>query len=301
MRLSLITALLLAASLTAAAQPAPASAKGKPPKGSLDALLAQQQELMNELVQQRTILLQLLQAERARAEGKPVVLPALPPVSASEPPPAREEVATRTTPSGTPKRKPVPSGPSAAVSGQVNVKGGKPGEIFVYVDDVRGPPAKDKLEIQQKDKQFQPRVAVVQRGTTLVFPNYDAVFHNVFSVSPGNNFDLGTYQAGEPARSAVMTTPGVVDVFCNLHSRMSASVLVVPSGLFTHASADGRFRIDNVPLGAHRLVAWTPNGTPAMQQVEVGTGGAETSFSIEVAEKATHTNKYGQPYGSYGD
>jgi len=294
MRRFLILALVV--SLPAAAQSAPSKAKSAKP--TIDQLIAQQQELMNELVQQRTILLQLLQAERARAEGKPVVLSPLPPIREPEPTSEPEVVARTTTPR---PRKTVPTGPSAPVTGQVNVKGGKSSDVFVYVEDVRAPLARGTFEIQQKDKQFQPRVAVVQRGMTLVFPNYDAVFHNVFSVSPGNSFDLGTYQAGDPAKSAVMTTPGVVDIFCNLHSRMTASVLVVPNSLYAKVGADGKFRIENVPVGTHRLVAWTPNGAPAMQQVEVGTGGAEASFSIEVAEKATHTNKYGQPYGSYGD
>lgn len=298
MRRTLILALV--ASLPAAAQTAPPPPKAKA-KVTIDALMAQQQELMNELVQQRTILLQLLQAERARAEGKPVVLGPLPPMH--EPEASEPEVVARTAPGATapPKRRATPTGPGAPVTGQVNVKGSKSAEVFVYVEDVRAPLAKGTFEIQQKDKQFQPRVAVVPRGTTLVFPNYDAVFHNVFSVSPGNSFDLGTYQAGDPAKSAVMTTPGVVDIFCNLHSRMTASVLVVPSALFAKVGADGRFRIDNVPVGNHRLVAWTPNGTPVSQQVEVGAGGGEAALSIDVAEKATHTNKYGQPYGSYGD
>jgi plastocyanin len=296
MRRFLIFALLV--SLPAAAQTA--APKPKSAKPTIDALMAQQQELMNELVQQRTMLLQLLQAERARAEGKPYVFTPLP--STREPEKEEPEVVARTTPGTTaPKRKAAPTGPSAPVTGQVNVKGGKSPDIYVYVDDVRAPLAKGTFEVQQKDKQFQPRVAVVQRGMTLVFPNYDAVFHNVFSVSPGNSFDLGTYQAGDPAKSAVMTSPGVVDIFCNLHSRMTASVLVVPSALYTKVGADGRFRIDNVPLGNRRLVAWSPNGTPVMQQVEVGSGGGEASLTMEVTEKVTHTNKYGQPYGSYGD
>jgi plastocyanin len=296
MRRFVLTALLV--SLPAAAQTAPPK---KAPKPTIDALMAQQQELMNELVQQRTILLQLLQAERARAEGKPVVFSPLPPIREPEPP-EQPEVVARTTPGATaPRRKAAPAGPSAPVTGQVNVKGNKSADVYVYVEDVRAPLAKGTFEIQQKDKQFQPRVAVVQRGTTLMFPNYDAVFHNVFSVSPGNSFDLGTYQAGDAAKSAVLTSPGVVDIFCNLHSRMTASVLVVPSALYAKVGPDGRFKIDNVPLGNHRLVAWTPNGAPVQQAVEVGAGGGEASFTVEVAEKATHTNKYGQPYGSYGD
>ena len=60
----------------------------------------------------------------------------------------------------------------------------------------------------RRGKQFNPRVAVVQTGTDLVFPNFDAVYHNVFSNSPRNSFDLGTYQAGDKARSVTAHRSG---------------------------------------------------------------------------------------------
>ena len=98
------------------------------------------------------------------------------------------------------------------------------------------------MEIKQEGRQFNPRVAVVQTGTNLMFPNMDAVYHNVFSNSPRNSFDLGTYQAGDKARSVTVTGPGVVDIFCNIHQKMSAKVLVVPSVLYAKVHPDGTFR-----------------------------------------------------------
>ena len=132
------------------------------------------------------------------------------------------------------------------------------------------------LEIKQKDKQFSPQVAVVQKGTSVSFPNLDAVFHSVFSTSGRNSFDLGSYRSGDPARSVdARRRPGVVEVFCNIHAKMNAAILVVPGPLYTKVASDGSFRLENVPVGARRIVAWTPNAKPVQQKVEVTSGGAQ--------------------------
>jgi plastocyanin len=166
---------------------------------------------------------------------------------------------------------------------------------------VKGAPARGhSLEIRQKDKQFSPQVAVVQRGTTVVFPNMDAIFHNVFSPSGKNSFDLGSYRSGDTPRSVVLTTPGVVEVFCNIHARMNAMVLVVPSALYAKVAPDGTFRLENVPSGARKLVAWSPGAKPVQEKVEVGAGSAaQVAFTLEYEGAKAHTNKLGQPYGSY--
>jgi hypothetical protein len=46
-------------------------------------------------------------------------------------------------------------------------------------------------KIASKKKRFDPRLTVVPAGTTVDFPNLDPIFHNVFSVSEKNRFDLG--------------------------------------------------------------------------------------------------------------
>jgi plastocyanin len=186
------------------------------------------------------------------------------------------------------------------VSGRVEVRGGSAKEAYVYIDMIKGAAARGHtLEIKQKDKQFSPQSAVVQRGTSVVFPNMDAVFHNVFSTSGRNSFDLGSYRSGDTPRSVVLTTPGVVEVFCNIHSKMNANILVVPGPLYAKVGADGSYRIENVPVGARRIVAWSPDTKPAQQKVEVASSGGQANFTLDVEASKAHTNKLGQPYGSY--
>jgi plastocyanin len=175
-------------------------------------------------------------------------------------------------------------------------------DVYVYIDNVKGGHVKGKsIEIKQENKQFSPRLAVVQVGTNVVFPNFDAIYHNVFSPSPHNSFDLGSYRAGDKARTVTLTTPGVVEIFCNMHQKMSADVLVVPSPLFAKARPDGTFRIDNVPVGLRKVVAWSPGAKTAQQRVEVTPTGAQVMFALEREEARAHSNKLGQAYGSYRD
>jgi plastocyanin len=184
------------------------------------------------------------------------------------------------------------------VSGTVKLASGD-APAFVYVDNVPRKSVKKNVEIRQVRRQFEPRFAVVQLGTKITFPNQDSMFHNVFSPSPGNTFDLGIYRSGDEPKSYTMTSPGVVDVFCNMHSEMSASVLVVPSPLYAKVGADGRFTLEGVPAGSRKLVAWSPGHSVSTQTVTVK-GGKDASVSFSLGEAAkTHTNKHGQPYGSY--
>jgi plastocyanin len=181
------------------------------------------------------------------------------------------------------------------------VPGGDVRDVYVYVDNLRGPRVGGTLEIKQENKQFTPRSAVVPLGTTVTFPNLDPIFHNVFSNSPTNSFDLGSYRAGDQTRSVVMTKPGVVDIYCNMHQRMSAHVLVVPSKFYVKVKADGTFKLDNVPVGLRSVVAWSPNLRPVQRKVDLTGAGARATFEMEYTDPQAHTNKLGQPYGSYNE
>jgi plastocyanin len=199
-----------------------------------------------------------------------------------------------------------PTPPHAATPGKGEgtilgrVKGGS-ADTYVYVDDLGGSLAHATATMKQQDKQFNPRVLVVQKGTQVQFPNMDAVFHNVFSVTPDNSFDLGSYRQGE-SKSVKLVKPGVVSVYCNMHPQMVGYILVVPGSLYVHAGSDGFYRIAGVPAGHHRVVAWTPNAKPAVSEVDVADGEPATvELTLHASHQGQHTNKDGLPYGSYKD
>jgi plastocyanin len=109
--------------------------------------------------------------------------------------------------------------------------------------------------ISQKGKKFIPRVLAVPVGTTVYFRNDDEVYHNVFSLSHPNEFDLGLYQKGI-SRNKTFNTAGPVDLLCNIHSSMSAYIYVVDSPYYAQADRRGNFAIRGVPPGKYTLRAW---------------------------------------------
>ena len=188
---------------------------------------------------------------------------------------------------------------AGVIRGKVDLPAGEP-VAYVYVENILAPPVKGEHKvIQQSGKKFLPGWAVIQRGTTITFPNNDNIYHNVFSMSPGNSFDLGLYNSAGDPKSHTFTEAGPVDVYCNIHPQMAARVLVVPNRYFAKVKADGSFEIPGVPSGRRKVVAWAPGASPSSDWVEVGAGQpSDVHFKLEPKSSA-HKNKSGQSYGSY--
>lgn len=185
------------------------------------------------------------------------------------------------------------------VRGKVKVPQGEP-IAYAYIENVFAPPVRGKtVVIDQRNKSFTPSWAVIRRGTTVEFPNHDNIYHNVFSHAPGNSFDLGLYNSGSPAKTHAFQSAGSVDIYCNIHPSMAASVLVVPNDLFAKIQPDGTFAIENVPSGQRKIVAWSPGTTATTQWVELNAGGtASVELTLEHKSRV-HKNKDGRAYGSY--
>jgi len=196
---------------------------------------------------------------------------------------------------------------TGSVAGRIVVHGPdrspvRDARVVVYLEGVPGavtPPAAHAV-IKQREKQFDPPLTVVVRGTTVDFPNEDKIFHNVFSVSRPARFDLGLYKSGS-MKSVEMKRPGTVDVYCNIHPNMVAKVKVVDNAHYTITDASGRFVLDGVPPGVYPIVAWLPTGDEGRGQVSVQAGGV-TSIDLDVTRvkrRERHTRKDGTPYGRY--
>jgi plastocyanin len=202
-----------------------------------------------------------------------------------------------------PKPRPMPAARApeelGIVRGKVALPEGEP-IAYAYVENVFAPPVRGKtVVIDQRNKSFTPSWAVIRRGTTIEFPNHDNIYHNVFSHASGNSFDLGLYNSGAPAKTHSFQSAGSVDIYCNIHPQMAASVLVVPNDLFAKIQPDGSFVIKNVPSGQRKIVAWSPSTTLATQWVELKPG-SNADVALTLTHKSrVHKNKAGRAYGSY--
>ncbi len=161
----------------------------------------------------------------------------------------------------------------------------KPGEdkfafershVVIYIDDTaskQDSTPRTTAEIQQRDRTFVPDLVVVPVGSTVSFPNLDAIFHNIFSLSKASHFDLGNYSKGE-TKTGTFPVPGIVYVYCHLHPNMSASIVVSPSKWYAKASEDGHFVLPSVPPGKYKVTAWHKAAGFVSQAVTVTENGA---------------------------
>jgi plastocyanin len=160
----------------------------------------------------------------------------------------------------------------------------------------RGAPAAGQMKSEQK--RFTPRVVIVRPSATVQFPNADSIYHNAFSVSGANRFDLGLYRSGA-SREKKFEDTGLVRVYCNIHPQMVGFVMVLDSGFTAVTGPDGAFRFDGVPHGAFVLKAWHEESGETQTPVTVDGGtGAPLTIKLDVTgfKPVPHKNKYGKDY-----
>ena len=143
-------------------------------------------------------------------------------------------------------------------------------------DNTFAPPEKHAM-IDQKNLRFIPHVLPILKGTTVDFPNSDNVRHNVLS-PPGTakQFNLGTYDVGV-TKSVTFEEEGEVPLLCNVHTEMSAFIVVLPNPYFAVTDRRGNFSIEGVPPGTYTLETWHERMRSVSQEVTV-----ETKTTAEV-------------------
>ena len=138
----------------------------------------------------------------------------------------------------------------------------------------------DHPAMRQKDETFVPHVLPVLKGTTVEFPNEDEIFHNVFSLSSPKTFDLPKYPAGA-SRTVTFPKTGIVNVFCHIHTDMSAVIFVLDNPYFRTPGEDGRFTLPDVPPGEYTIVAWHERIKPVRRKIRI-VAGQKTSVVFNI-------------------
>lgn len=194
---------------------------------------------------------------------------------------------------------------AGSVAGQVTVldKAGRPLPRFdhavVYVMGLESPPPDVPAVLDQRNKEFVPRLLPVIRGQEVRFPNSDPLQHNVFSPHEQEPFDLGLYASGD-SRSVRLNVLGRHKVYCNLHKSMVADILVLPNRYFALTDAAGRYRIEGLPPGEYEVRVWHVFGGSDQQTVRVAASDAKADFTVRSAqspqELSDHPDKTGKGY-----
>ena len=151
----------------------------------------------------------------------------------------------------------------------------------------------------QKNKTFVPRILPITKGQTVNFPNSDPVFHNVFSLSKSNPLDLGSYMSPN-SKPHTFNKTGLVKVFCNIHSDMIGSILVLKNNSYTTTDEKGNYAIKGIPNGKWKLRVWTEG--PRVKPVKIvvkNNSKSNHDFTAKIKLRSSnHMNKDGKPYKS---
>jgi plastocyanin len=138
--------------------------------------------------------------------------------------------------------------------------------------------------MDQRNETFVPHVLAIVAGTTVDFPNSDHTYHNVFSLSKTKSFDLGRYAVGR-SKAVRFDRPGIVRVFCDIHSHMSAFILVFAHRYFAVTDEDGRYRIDSVPPGTYTVMTWNESAPLDAQRVVIPEAGGEVELNVALRRR----------------
>lgn len=129
--------------------------------------------------------------------------------------------------------------------------------------------------LNQTDLKFNPSLIPIRQHGTIRIRNSDPVYHNVFSLSSTKKFDVGRRPKDE-YMDVTFDKPGIVDVFCDIHSNMHAVIYVMPPDAMTWLKVEGgkSFTLQDIPEGNYELNFYAR-------------GYEERSISVEVKPQET--------------
>ena len=129
---------------------------------------------------------------------------------------------------------------------------------------------------------FVPRVAIVPVGGTVDFLNTDRLLHNIHA-QPKLNEAFNRTQPKNRTVPVTFSKAEIVRVDCDLHSWMTAWVVVAPHPYYAVTRADGQFSFEGLPPGSYRLQIWHERLGPITRQVVVpATGGVSVSVEMKL-------------------
>jgi hemoglobin len=185
---------------------------------------------------------------------------------------------------------------AATLRGAVTIDGKAPsglGVVMLWPEKGGKKRAPKYRIVEQRGKVFAPHVMAVPVGSTVAFPNYDPLFHDVFSISKAKAFNLGMYKTGE-SREVKLDKPGIVRLGCNLHANMSAYLIVVDAPHYVVVDADGTFAFKSLAPGKYKVQAWNEQSAePMTKTLTIKPGANEGALELRGGGEPISPDKFG--------
>ncbi|HEY1810943.1 MAG TPA: hypothetical protein VGG74_01215 [Kofleriaceae bacterium] len=187
---------------------------------------------------------------------------------------------------------------AASLRGTITVDG-KPldgvGLVELYPENAKYPKRTAKYRIvEQRDKKFWPRLLAVPPGSTVAFPNYDDFYHNVFSNSSTQRFDLGMYKNGQ-SREMKFDKPGLVRLGCNVHASMAAFIFVIDAPAYVPVDGSKEFGFKSLEPGKYKARVWSEHSAePIESEIKLKDGVNVITFDVKGdGERGPSKDKFG--------
>jgi plastocyanin len=110
--------------------------------------------------------------------------------------------------------------------------------------------------MDQVNRAFAPDLLVIPVGSTVAFPNSDAVSHQIYSFSAAKRFQLPLYR-GKPYPPVHFEQTGIVTLGCNIHDEMLAYLVITDAPYFGRTDPKGAWSAD-LPRGRYQITIWHP-------------------------------------------
>jgi plastocyanin len=146
--------------------------------------------------------------------------------------------------------------------------------------------------VEQRGRDFAPHILAIPTGSTVAFPNFDTIYHNVFARSDAAAFDLGNYRNGQ-SREYTFDKDGIVHLGCNLHSNMSAYVVVVSQPHYVLTDAAGKYKFRSLEPGKYKMRVFSERSEPVAEDIVVKPGANDVTFDVHGRAPAPATDKFG--------
>jgi hemoglobin len=188
----------------------------------------------------------------------------------------------------------------SSLRGTVTVDG-KPleGVALVELYPLDGKKAKrspKRRVVEQRNKTFSPHLLAVPPGSTIAFPNFDGFYHNVFSTSSTQPFDIGLYKSGQ-SREMKFDKPGLVRLGCNVHANMAAFIFVIDAPHYIPVDGANPFEFRSLEPGRYKARVWSERSNePVDTEIKIKDGVNTIAFDVKGdAPRGPSADKFGNP------